>query len=41
MSSTKEVVVVNRLFFTGFEQNEDDISGMKGVVSVKFFYEGI
>jgi len=41
MLSTKEIVVLHRLFFAKFEQNEDNISSMKGVVSVRSFYEGI
>ena len=41
MLSTKEIVVVNRLFFAESEQNKDNISGTEVVVSVKLFYEGI
>ena len=41
MLSTKEIVVVNRLFFVEFEQYKNNISGTEGVVSFRLFYDGI
>jgi len=41
MAFMKEMMIVNRLFFVEFEQNEDNISGTECFVSVRLFYEGI